>query len=366
MKVKFNRVALAEALGLATSVVPSKTPKPILQCVKISAKDDVVKFSATDLEAGINLVVSQVEVIEPGDIVVSADKFNSIVRESIDDVISIETKDSTIHISSTDSQFTLYGHEPTQYPQVPEFDGNADIKVGLEALQEGIEYSLFAAAKESTRYAINGILWEIKGKKLTLVATDGRRLAKAVVNMTEATSDNVPESIIVPTKAMALLDRIAGSDKDVVELNLSGNKLVIRCGNAVLSASLVEGNFPPYEDIIPKDNDKVLILQTASALSAIKRASLLTTEDSKGVMLDVSKNNIEITCRAPETGDSEVELSVEYDGDGIKIGFNPQFLIDVLRVVKSDTVELRLGEPNRPGLIKSGSNFVYVIMPVNL
>lgn len=367
MKVKFNRAALSEALGLVTSVVPSRTPKPILQCIRITAEADAVTICGTDLEAGISVKLAQVEVGEIGDIVLPADKFNSIVRESIDDVIAVEEKEATITISGADSKFTIYGHQPEQYPAVPTLDGDADVVVGLDKLQDGIELTLFAAAKESSRYAINGVLWEMKGKKLTLVSTDGRRLARAVVDLDKAASKDLEAGrIIVPSKALALLDRVGGNEKDTVGVKFVDNKIVMSCGSVVVSSNLVEGNFPKYDDIIPKDNDKKVTLNTAVALSAVRRAALLTNEDSKGIKLALSKGKLVFTSRAPETGDAQIDMAVDYSGGDIEIGFNPQFLVDMLRVIKIEEFELNLGESDRPGLIKAGSNFLYIVMPVNL
>lgn len=367
MKVKFNRAALAEALGLVTSVVPSRTPKPILQCVRLVAKDDSVRISATDLEAGINLQIAQVEVETDGEIVLPADKFNSIVRESIDEVLIVESTELTVSIVGGDSRFTIYAHEPSQYPLVPEFDGDAHITMDLDNLQDCIELTLFSAAKESTRYAINGVLWEIDGKKLSLISTDGRRLAKANVLMDNPPSkDMTSQRVIVPTKALSLLDRVAGGEKDQVNIQFIDNKIIMGCGSVVVSSNLVDGNFPKYDDIIPKDNDKKIALPVDQTLSAVRRAALLTNEDSKGIKLALSNNELIFTSRAPETGDAQINMAIEYSGPEMEIGFNPNFLVDVLRVVKQKEITLELGETDRPGMIKCGDDFIYIVMPVNL
>ena len=365
MKVKFNRSALQEALGLVMNLIPSRTPKPILQCLRITTEEDAVRISATDLEAGITFLVSQVEIAEAGDIVVPADKLNSIVRESLDDVIALEASEAAVHIVGSDSRFTIYGHDPQQYPAIPGFEGDAELEVKLAALQEGIELSIFSAARESTRYALNGILWEVSGKKLFLVATDGRRLAKATVALDKSTK--LPqERIIVPAKTMALLDKIAAHEDGTVKIRFVNNQIVLACDTVVISSNLVEGNFPKYEDIIPKDYDKKLTLSTDNVLSAVRRAALLANEDSKGIKVALDKGAMVFTSRAPETGDAQVDMAVEYDAEPIEVGFNPQFLVDVLRVLKADEFELHLGQGDRPGLIKSGSNFLYIVMPVNL
>jgi DNA polymerase III subunit beta len=367
MKVNFNRSALSEALGLVSSIVPSRTPKPILRCVQILADEKEVHLCATDLEVGINYLLSGVQVDEPGEAVVPADKLLAVVRESLDEVLSLESSEGTCQVKGADSHFTIYGHEPGQYPKVPSFDGSADIKVPLVTLQAGIQQCLFATAKESSRYAINGVLWEIKDKKMFLVATDGRRLARSRVSLSSAPKkEDGPTSIIVPAKAMGLLDKIGSSDKDVVSAKPVNNQIVISCANVVISSNLVEGNFPKYEDIIPTDYDKKLTLSTEAVLSAVKRSSLLTSEESRSIKLSVQKDRLIFSGRAPETGDAQIEMAIDYKGEPIEIGFNPQFLIDVLRVIKAPDFEMELGQSDRPGLIKSGTDLLYVLMPINL
>lgn len=365
MKVTFNRSVLQEALALISSIIPSRTPKPILQCIRITAAKDKILLCATDLEVGITYQLDQVEIAEEGDVVVPADKVSSIVRESIDEVIVLEEKDATVYLTGSDSRFTIYGHDPDQYPAVPGFEGKADLEISLDQLQEGIEQSLFAAARESTRYALNGVLWEVSGKKLTLVATDGRRLARCAVALQKA--GNAPEGrVIVPSKTMSLLDKLSGDQNATVSVRFIDNQIAIACDPVVISSSLVEGNFPKYDDIIPKDYAKKLTLGTASVLSAVKRAALLANEDSKGIKLSLEKGKMIFSSRAPETGDAQIDMAVDYQDTPIEIGFNPQFLIDVLRVIKSENFDLHLGQSDRPGMIKSGASFLYIVMPVNL
>jgi len=366
MKANFNRTALAEALGLLTSVAPSRTPKPILRCVQITAEDKEVRICATDLEVGINYSISEVQIEKAGEVIVPADRLNAIVRESVDEVLVLEATDGKCEIRGADSHFTVYGQEPGQYPVVPGFEGDAEIEIGLSNLQAGIEQCLFATAKESSRYAINGVLWEIKDKKLIMVATDGRRLARSTVKLASAPKGEVPENLIVPGKAMGLLDKIGGDEKDAVAVKLLDNQILMSCANVVISSNLVEGNFPKYEDIIPTDYTKKLTLSTEAALSAARRASLLANEESKGIQLSLETGKIVFSGRAPETGDAEVDMAIDYKGEPINIGFNPQFLIDALRVIRAADFELELGEPDRPGLLKSGRDFLYVLMPINL
>ncbi len=367
MKANFNRTALAEALGLLTSVVPTRTPKPVLRCIKITAAEKEVRICATDLEVAMIYVISEVQVDQPGDVVVPADKLAAIVRESVDEVLAIEAEEGKCLIKGADSHYTIYGQEADLYPAIPEFEGDPHVQITLASLQDGIDQSLFATAKESSRYAINGVLWEIHGKKLMLVATDGRRLARVKVPLTATPEkDFAEQKIIVPAKTMSLLGKIGAEDEDAVAVRFVDNQVLMKCSNVVLSSNLVEGNFPKYEDIIPSDYDKKVTVPTDAALSAVRRSSLLTSEESRGIKLAVGPEAIVFTGSAPEAGDAEVDMPVEYSGEPIEIGFNPQFLIDVLRVIKAEKFDFEFGQSDRPGLIKSGNDFLYVLMPINL
>jgi len=367
MKASFSREALTEALGLLTSVVPSRTPKPILQCLQITASEKEVRICATDLEVGINYLISEVQVEKAGEVIVPADRLAAIVRESADEVLLLEAAKGICEVKGADSHFTIYGQEPGQYPSVPSFDGAGDLVVSLGDIKAGIEQCLFATARESSRYAINGVLWEIKGKKLSLVATDGRRLARCRVNLTSAPSEKMAAAkIIIPAKTMGLLDKTGGEGKEPVKVKLLDNQILFSCANVVISSNLVEGNFPKYEDIIPTDYEKKLKLSTDAVLSAVRRSSLLTSEESRGIKLSIGKDKIMFSGRAPETGDAQVDMTVDYKGEPIEIGFNPHFLIDAMRVIKAPEFEMELGQPDRPGLIKSGADFLYVLMPINI
>ncbi len=367
MKVEFNRAALAETLSLVASVVPARTPKPILRCVLLNAGKNDVRITATDLEVGISCLISEVSIQQPGEVVIPADKFSAIVRESADDVLVLEAAEGKCVIKGSDSHFTIYGQEAGQYPATPDFDGKGDLEISIMVLQGAIKQCLFATAKESTRYALNGVLWEIKGKKLSLVATDGRRLARVRVNMNSAPGEKMAAAkVIVPAKTMSLLEKIAGGEKDIATVKLVDNQILVNCANVVVSSNLVEGNFPKYEDIIPTDYDKRLSLPTEVTASAVRRAALLTSEESRGIRLAIGKNKIVFSGRAPETGDAEVEMNIKYEGEPVEIGFNPVFITDALRVMDAAEFELELGTPDRPGLLKCGSNFLYVLMPINL
>lgn len=364
MKVICNRSALAEALGVAGNVVASRTPKPVLLCLKLTAANDQLTVAATDLEVAIRFIDNQVQIDEPGEALVPADKLRDIVRESTDDTLSIEVDKDTAVIKGKDSTFRIYTQNPADYPSVPDFEGEADFEIQGGQLKRMIGQTLFAVARESSRYAFNGILVVTKEKKVTFVSSDTRRLADAIGELTTSAKRDV--SAIVPAKAMQLVDRLITDSDESVQVQLRENQAIFRTSHAVLTANLVEGQFPPYEEVIPKDSDKKLTANTAGLLSAIRRAALLTTEESKGVRMVMSRSGLVLTSRSAESGDATVNFPCKFEGADIEAGFNPAFLVDALKVVDTDEVTLELTAPNRPGLIRGGPNFLYVIMPVNL
>lgn len=367
MKVICNRGALLEALSVAGNVVATRTPKPVLQCLKLTAADDRLTIAATDLEVAIRYSDSQVQIEQPGEILLPADKLRDIVRESLDDTLSIEVgSESTASIRGHDSHFKIFTQRAADFPPVPDFEGEADFEIPGGSLKQLINQTLFAAAKESSRYAYNGVLMVVKAKKINLVSTDGRRLAMAKGDLAVDRLGKDGKQGIVPSKALTLLDKLIDDPEELVGVQLKENQVIFHTSSATLTSNLVEGQFPPYDEVIPKDADKQMTASTADFLSAVRRAALLTTEESKGVRMQFSKKGLVLTSRSPEAGEARVDFPCKYDGPDVEVGFNPAFLTDALRVVDTDEINFELTAPNRPGLLKAGQNFLYVIMPVNL
>jgi DNA polymerase III subunit beta len=367
MKVICNRGALLEALSATGNVVAARTPKPVLQCLKLTAGENRLVVAATDLEAAIRFVDTQVQVEKPGEALVPADKLRDIVRESVDDTLQLEIIGDSAHVKGQDSHFKIFTQPVADFPPVPDFQGPADFEILAGQLKLLISQTLFATLKESSRYAFNGVLVSAQGRKVQLVATDGRRLALAKGELPSpvgAKKDG--PSAIVPAKALGLVDKLLEDPEESVSVQLRENQAIFHTESATLTTNLVEGQFPPYEDVIPKDTDKMMTAAAADFHSAIRRAALLTTAESKGVRLQFSKKGLIISSRSPESGEATINFACKYEGADVEIGFNPQFVTEALRVIGSDEVTLELVAPNRPGLLKGGPNFLYVIMPVNL
>lgn len=365
MKARFNRQEVADALGAVCTVAAARTPKEVLRCVQLEAQADVLLLSATDLELSIRCAGTQVEVDQPGRAVVIADTLARIVQECPDEILEIHTKDNDLHIRGAGSYFQVRLHESDDFPAIPAPEGDPDLTTEFGALRRMVELTTFACARESTRYAINGVLWEVNDGRLTMVATDGRRLAcchgKAEVRRAEMSAH-----VIVPAKGLGLLTRISADPQSPASVWASENQLIVRAGRTTISTALVEGHFPRYQDVIPPDNDKTVELDAAEFRSALKRAALLTNEESKGVRLSFSKEGLILSSRAPEQGEATIHVRVDYRYEPLDIGFNPIFLLDVLRVIDTDLITFSVKEPNRPAIVRTGKDFLYVVMPVSL
>jgi DNA polymerase III subunit beta len=346
-------------------VVPARSPKPVLSCIKLEAKDDKLTISGTDLEVAARFVDAQVQVDTPGEVLVPADRLLGIVRESGDDTLSLVLEGTELHVRGADSFFKIFTQPASEYPPIPVHEGEPHLQIAAGTLKSLITQTIFATSKEGTRYAFNGVMFVHEKNQLTLVGTDGRRLALTRGDLAGSKKGDKPKCI-VPAKALSIVDKLLGTADDTVDIKLTDNQIVFTTPDAELTSNLLEGQFPPYEEVIPKECDKKMIAGTADFLSAVRRAALLTAEDTKGVRLDFSKaKGLTLSSRNPDAGEAKVEFPCKFDGADIAIGFNPAFLGEGLKVINTDEVSLELTTPQRPGLIRAGA-FVYVIMPVNL
>jgi len=234
------------------------------------------------------------------------------------------------------------------------------------------ERTLLATAKENTRYALNGVLWEVEGKDVTLVATDGRRLSLARGKCSGGPEEKV--SAIVPSKAMQLIQRCLGDAADTKEparVVLNEKEILLAAPPAggvsrTVYSRLVDGHFPKYEDVIPKDFDKKAAVGTAAFLASVRKAALLTNEESRGVTLKFSGGELVITSRTPEMGEAEIRMPVGYEGEDLEIGFNPVYLMDAAKVVDAEEVTFSFKSASKPGMLTEGKQFTHVIMPVSI
>jgi DNA polymerase III subunit beta len=388
MKVICERAALLEAVNQVSGVVASRSPRPQLTCILLNATKTndgaELTLSGTDAEISLSVRIGRVDVAEEGSALVPSDKLRQIISaEDNESTLVIESVGETTHIKGEDAHFSLHGFDPADFPTLADYksisEGSAASPAAksLFATDAGIIDSLvtrtlFAAARENSRYAINGVLLVRDGKKLEMVATDGRRLAKSAVSIS---GDGEGAQCIIPSKALSMIQKLTADENEPVHVAITDNQAVFAFGDepadsrAVLTTNLVEGTFPPYEDVIPRDLDIKVTFNRDTLASAVRRAALLTNEESRGVRLAFTgeHKSLELSSRAPEMGEATINIDLAaYDGSDIEIGFNPAFITDALKVINDPEIMIELKAPNKPGLFKAGSDFLYVVMPVNL
>jgi len=364
MNVKCNRSALLEAVQLASSIVPTRTPKPILQCAKFEANNDKLTVIATDNEVTLKYIIPQTIVNTEGAAVLPADRIVGILRESVDNTIEIGVSDAVCDIHCQDSLFKIFGHDPEDFPVINTENAEHGFKIRSEVLKNMIHSITFAAAKESSRYALNGVFWEQKGKNLRMVATDGRRLAQIDGHLNHAGIKEEEHTAIVPVKFMVLLERLLNNAEEEIDILFSGNQIIIQTAMAEIVGTLVQGRYPNYEDVIPKGCEKKINLKVDEFQSAVRRAALLTNENSRGISMNFNDGELVFSSSAPEAGEAEIKMNIDYHDESVVIGFNPQFILDMLKVAQVKEVTFHFMNGKMPIIMRSGKSFLYVIMPV--
>lgn len=387
MKLTCERASLLEAVSLAGSLASARAAKPILQSLKLVAGDGYLDVLGTDLEVGVRYRVENVEVETVGETAINASRMLGIVRESSDDKVRMELVDRKCIIRYSDSEFDLPSDDPAEFPQIPEFTKEGQVEIDRADLTDMIGRTLFAAATESSRYALNGVYFAFGNNKMELVATDGRRLAHIERKAKGAKAEM--QSLIVPAKALGQLQRLPargeaqapeeGQDEkapkkskgkkgagDKVMMSVEENQVRFQSGPVLVVSQLVEGRFPPYRDVIPKDCNKKVTLDRQAFLGAVRRAALLTTEEARSVKLAFASQMLTLTSQAPEAGQATVQLGVQYEGEPLEIAFNPKFLEDVLKVMTESEVVMEMSDKSRPAMLKSDADYVYVVMPIHV
>jgi DNA polymerase-3 subunit beta len=364
MKIKCERAALHEAVQIAGALASTKMAKPILQNVKLVAEKKRLDVMGTDLEASIRFRLENVEIARAGAAAVSASRLLGILRESPDEQMDIEAADHKCYVRGADSTFEMLGDDPADFPEIPEMMESTNLEIARADFIEMVDKTVFAAASESTRYALNGVCFIFTANHIEMVATDGRRLAYIRRKAKGAGADM--GSIIVSPKALQHVRRILTEEDKTVGMKVDGNRILFQGSRALVTSVLVEGHFPPYKEVIPKDSDKKATLKREAFLGALRRAALLTTEEARSVRMDFKKDRVVLTSEAPEAGKAEVKLGVEYEGDDLSIAFNPMFLIDVLRVVGAEEVVMEMKDPSRPAVLRDDADYLYVVMPINI
>lgn len=364
MNIKILKEDLLDGIQSVQGAVSTRSTLPVLSTILLEAESNSLKLTATDLDIAISAAVPT-EVFEEGAISLPAKRFSDIIRESpagAEIQIHARKNLSTV-IESEKAVFKLMGMPKSDFPKVPTFEPHNPISIPQPVLNRMIQLTSFAVSRDEARYVLNGVLFAFKDKLLRLVATDGRRLA--MVERELETSVAPPTNIIIPHKTIQELSRNL-EDCGEVLLNIKENQLHFKLPHLTIVSRLIEGEFPNYEQVIPKKTKEQLWINTQKFLSAARRASIFTHQESQSVKIDLSKNRVVISKSAPDVGEVREELEAEYGGDDLSIGFNPNYLIDVLKNIDEDRVQFGLTDPEKPGMIKAKEDYTYIVLPMQL
>jgi len=371
MEIKITRSELMKGLGLTQSIVERKTTMPILANVLLEAGNKNISFTATDLEVGLNCT-HQAEVIKEGKVTIHARSLYDIVKELPDDLVHLKLKDGNwVEIRCGKSSFKIVGLSPEEFPALPKRGAGQTQRTDCSLISGMIEKTAFAMSSDETRYNLNGVYVDFSGgengKTLLMVATDGHRLS--IVKRETEKKWNLSKGGIVPRKGVMELKRLAESSSDApIELWADAKHIMAYKDNITLVIRLIDGQFPPYEQVVPKKGRRVLSIGRDELIHALKRVSVLSTDRTRGVRFAISPNNLDITASNPDLGEAKEELAVQYKGESFEIGFNAKYFIDALGAIDDEQAVLQLGDETSPCLIMSefDRGFTHVIMPMRL
>ncbi len=370
MKFSIEREALLKPLNLVAGVVERRQTLPILANVLISVTDGRLSLTGTDLEVELlGSVALEGEYIS-GDVTVPARKLADICKSLSDGaVLDFSLDNGKAVIKSGRSRFSLATLPAVDFPLMETGASTIDFSLDQPSLKTLIDSAAFAMAQQDVRYYLNGMLWEISESALKLVATDGHRLALSHLQGVEA---NGEKQIILPRKAVLEVARLM-TDEGVVTLELGDTHFKASTGDFVFASKLVDGKFPDYDRVIPKNSDKFVVAHKADLKSALARTAILSNEKFRGVRLEMESGRLTIQANNPEQEEAEESLAVDYQGDRLEVGFNVSYLLDVLSTLSSDYVKVSLADANSSALLEAvksedakGVDAMYVVMPMRL
>lgn len=362
MKIKVNKDELLTGIQIVSNIVSTKATLPILSNMLVEAKDGILKMNATDLDIGISCELP-VHTLEQGAITIPAKKFSDIVRElPAGEVVIYARKNNQVEIEGVNCRFKLNGLPKEEFPKFPEFKDKDAVLIKQTDLKEMIRLTSFAVSYEESRYVLNGILLEISGNVARMVATDGRRLAKMEKKLIHSSAKDM--SVIIPIKAIAEINR---NLKEVGECSIifGANQVLFNIDGILIATRIIEGEFPNYKQVIPKEIAAKVKIKTADQLAAIRRANLLSTPDFQAVKFEVFKDKLVISKSTPDVGEHREEVDIEYGQQELMVGFNPQFFIDVLKQIQSEKIELEFLGPDKPCVLRQ-DDYLYLALPMRL
>ena len=368
MKFTISREKLQEGLQAVAAAVPAKTTLPVLANLLVETTDRGIRFSATDLDIAVSTEVSA-DVETPGAITIPAKKLSEIARELPPSPVKISASgEQRVTLECGRSKFKLLGLPRDEFPTFPQVRFGDSWRVKSGELQKLISHTAFAVSTEESRPILNGVLWELREERMRMVATNGHRLAK--MELPVEASSAPPGDLIVPPKALEQIRRLFPAEEEL-EIARGENHLGFRSPFTSVFTRLVEGPYPNYEQVIPKDNDRYAIADKASLTQALKRMSVIASDQTHRIKMSFNTGMLKFSVTTPDLGEASDELPVNYTGDQLDIGFNATYLLEILRFMPTEQVRLTFKAPERAATIEpegwdDGAKYLCLVMPLRL
>jgi DNA polymerase-3 subunit beta len=350
LKFSIAQTELNEALQVVASAVPTRTTLPVLSNILVEADREGVRLSATDLDLSI-ATRARANVADPGSLTVPARKLLELVKKLPKEELKVDAKDLTLTVGSKSGRFRFLCIRPDEFPLTPAVSGEVTITVDAAALDRLIRRTVYSVSTDETRPALNGALFQVKEGELRVVATDGHRLARATYRPEKPIAAAVKNDVIIPLKALNQLARLIPSATGPVEVALSRTHARFTIGETTLTTKLIEGPFPNYEQVIPKQNTKQLRMKREELAAALERVSVFSDSLTRQVKLALREGKVTLIVQTPDQGEATEELGAQYSAEDLDIGYNASYLLDILRTVDSDEVEMQLNTAVTAGLV---------------
>ncbi|MEM7231856.1 MAG: DNA polymerase III subunit beta [Planctomycetota bacterium] len=364
MKIHCDKTELAERLqGVGNIVASASTPKPILRDFLLIAENDEFRVEATDLDISARVTIERVEIQEEGRVAVDASRLLSLVREVPGNSIGLEsTEDQALQLKTEGYEFRLLADDPLEFPEIQRFEIDSALDFPREKFLEMLRRVGVAACRDSSRYQLTGVFFEIEGEKLSMTATDGKRLTHDVLRIDNP--QNLAITAIVPNRAVDSLIKVLGAGDDTVRVALGETEIQVNFGYGELSAKLIEGTYPDYQAAIPTERRSKVLARRQELLSAVRSASLVADRETSTIVFRFENDALVLESQASDIGESHIQIPSALEGEPIEIRFNPVFFIDALRTVNEEQIRLEFCGPERPGTIRGGVHYRHMLMPL--
>lgn len=363
MKFSIVRSKLLDAIQTVQNVVSAKNTLQILSNALIKAENGKLTLTTTDLDMTVKCEV-EAEVEQPGGTTMPIRRLAAIVRELTEGKILVDISDEDMaEVRCGSSFFRIVGLPMRDFPPVPGADSKFSYRIDQGTFREMLRKTAYAASLDETRRVLNGVLMSFKDSKLTMVATDGRRLA-LVEHEVEFPAE-AEQEMILPSKAVNEMMHILGEEGDL-KIHAQKNQAIFEFGGVTMSSKLIDGVYPNYRQVIPPGCDEHVTIEREAMLTALRRVSLVTTDKSNSTRLTFSANQLTIITNTPDVGEARETLPVKYAGKEITVTFNPEYVMDPLRNIDSDEISFEMNDGHSPALIRCGLPFLYVLMPLRI